>query len=184
MTDKPELGPPPAYSSPRSSPWASDPVDATVLQLIIDEFRGCSLNTQLFSDGVQAQAKAQGITEEAFSESMHALTSDRIVDAQEFVGGQRWSLRDVADRVWRSVEEEAGTDLGQLQRVLLAALVNRGGDGVGNPAHFLHVHPRTARAVLRELERERLLKFVQDVNGELIVTNVGPLAVRALRNQA
>lgn len=82
QTEKPPVGSAPRYAS-TSLRWTSHAADETVLRLIVDKFRAHDgPGWQLWSDDVQAAALELGLSAEEFSESMHALTEQGMVQAQ------------------------------------------------------------------------------------------------------
>lgn len=182
--EKPALGDRPGYGRPAGRlGLQTDPVDDVVLGLIIDALRSAPLNIVMFTNEIQALAAQQGIAEDAFFESLHALTTGRALDAEPMTGGQQWWIRGVPARVWLDAESKAGLDIAALRIRLLATLINQGQEAVGDPSEYLNVYPRTALALLEALQVEGLLRFVKDVNGRIRVTHMSPVAGRHLRSQ-
>jgi hypothetical protein len=177
---KPPLGAAPAYTRLRQPGRLPDPVDDLVFGLIVEEWRRHGLTTNLFSDDVRAAAEKLGVGSEAFSESMHALLREGLIEARPILGGDRWWLLSIPDHVWLQVEEDHGVDLDAVRRRILSLVVN---DGITRlvPAD-LGLHPFTVRAVLRGFERDGLLVTHQIVDGTFSVGNVNPLARRVLRD--
>lgn len=180
---KPPLGVPPSYvkRAIESHPQIQDPVDQVVFDEIIETLKGLSMNTQLFSNGIEEQVAREGISRDAFFESLHALKDQGLVDAEPMAGGMRWWIHGVPDLVWLDIERQSGIDTEPLERRLLAHLVNEGLGTVRDPGEFLGVHERTGIAILNLLQRRGLLKHHRLANGGVAVAWVSPVARRELR---
>lgn len=175
---RPPLGPPPPYLT-ISAVWTGVPADDTVLALLVDLWRGLTPNHTAFSNPVEEAAAAKGIGSEQFHESMHALVRQGLVDAQLMLGGQRWWLRPLPDRVWLRAEAEAGVDIEGMSRRLLSLIVNEEVSRL-DPAE-LGLNPFTVRAILRGMAAQGLFTVHEINDGTFSVMGVSPLARRALR---
>lgn len=175
---KPALGAPPAYL--RQTPtWTAESADETVFRLIVDEWRAHGPNTILFSDDAQAAAREAGIGEDRFHESMHVLVSQGLVRARAMAGGQRWWFDPFPDSIWLDLETEAGVDIQALRGRLLADVVNRHQTNF-DPAN-LEAHGFTVRGVLHQMASEGLFTVHDLADTTFVISNVSPLATRALR---
>lgn len=179
VSQRPSLGQPPAYASavttPRGHLYAADEV---VMNHLVQLFRDHGFRWQLMSDDVQAAAAADGVSSEAFSESMHALTERHLVDAQEMAGGSRWWLHGIPPQVWLREEERSGVDLHAARSRILGAVVN------GEPLNALlaNYNERTIDAILDEFQLAGLLRYfrVQVDEAPFSIGSISPLARRRL----
>lgn len=177
---KPQLGPPPAYTSNQSKYLTEDPVDRVVFGLIVEEWQKHGLATVLMSDEIQARASATGVSAGAFAESMEALITQNLIEAKPMASGDRWWLGPIPDRSWLQVEEQNGLDLVAERQRILALIVN---DGVRTlRSGELGLHDFTARAIARQLAHDGLVTVHEIVDGTISVSTVSPLARRALRD--
>jgi hypothetical protein len=182
-SEKPPLGEHPLYSRAASAlPLLPDPADDFVLQRVLDVLRDAGPNRIQFSNEVQDDARANGISDSAFSETMHVLSKQGLIDAQEMAGGHRWWIRDVADRLWMEDAQRSGVDSEQVKQQLLVHLVNNAEDlrkvdlrGFGDLKY------RWLVALLAELQAQGMLTYAVTVNGGIIIQSVSPIARRAVR---
>lgn len=178
-SQRPALGAGPRYTA-TTIRWTFDTADETVFRLVAEKIRahdGPGWN--LFSDDIQARALEEGLNENQFRESMHALTARGLVNAQEMGGGTRWMLRPFDDRVWLDLEEESGVDLASMEMSVLARIVNE--DSRKLKPSDLGVGWFTLGAILRRLQERELIQVSAAMSGEYAITRVSPLAPRALR---
>lgn len=180
VPDKPPLGEPPAYTRRSALKRLRDPVDDLVYDEIIAVLREAHPNTVLFSNEVQAAVEARGVSTESFRESMDALTSRHLVEATPMLGHERWRILGVSDRSWLDEEERSGVDLNSARRKMLSSIVNNG--TVGEQATSGALHWRTTRAILGEFRGDGLIGWSVDVDGNIHLGDVSPLARRHLRN--
>jgi TIR domain len=182
-SDRPPLGEQPAYIKAQPNRrLLTDPVDDLVYQLILDALRDHGSNYILFSNDIQEAARTQGIPDDAFFESMHSLSQQRLVDAEPMAGNLRWWIRGVPERAWLDEAAQSGVDIQSAKRRLLAHIVNSEATLRTLNLHgFDGLTDRVIRALLVELDAEDLLTCHLDVNGEAIIQSVGPLARRLLR---
>jgi hypothetical protein len=180
-TARPPLGNPLAYvRSARIVGRRADPIDDLVLTSFLERFRTLPPNTQWQSTLVKDQVVAEGISEDAFTESLTALVSDGLVIGQRMLGGQ-YLMEGPGTRAWLDDEERHGVDLDDGRRRVLSAIVNDDVRGIWTQVGDLHW--RTLSILLSEFQSDRLLQFVETQGGPF-VRNVSPLAARHLRNMA
>ncbi|MCM3920643.1 toll/interleukin-1 receptor domain-containing protein [Frankia sp. AiPs1] len=182
ISDKPPLGNAPAYTRSGELPQlvVGDPVDDLVLTQIIQEIRGSTAMSILMSNAIQERLAAVDVSAEDFYESMVSLVNQGVVNAKVMSGGLRWQIIGVPDFVWLTAERAMGIDLEGIKRSILSVIVNDGADL--NWSMFSDVHWRTLRAIFNEFSADNLLKWTQPLGRNIHVTNVSPLARRALRN--
>ncbi|MEO9236664.1 MAG: hypothetical protein ABI418_01105, partial [Jatrophihabitantaceae bacterium] len=105
-----------------------------------------------------------------------------LLEAQKFVGGQRWQLKGIPNYIWLEEEARAGFDIDKLRRQMLSDIVNK--PTAPGPIDWLSydgIHWRTVYAILREFESAGYIRahYLQDGPS---IHEVTPLAKRALRN--
>lgn len=179
VTAKPKLGGRPTYTQTPVH-WTTEPADETVFQLIAAEIRSHGPGWILFSDDVQQQAKERGIPDERFAEAMAVLQRDGLVAAKRILGGYRWMLEPFSDRTWLALEQDQGVDLHVARKELLAAIVN--GQTTSLDLTTGAVNGFTMLALLREFHQRGLMSVTQMANKQVHISQVSPLARRALRD--
>jgi hypothetical protein len=152
-----------------------------VFGLVVDELRAHDgPGWLLFTNDLQQRARELGLSDAQFIESMHALVDQGLVVAQEMAGGGRWWLKPFTDRVWLQLEHDRGIDLIGARREVLSLIVNE--QEVRLVPAQTGVGWFTLGAILRELQAQRLLTALAASGSAYHISNVSPLARRALHD--
>lgn len=178
VDQKPPLGAPPAFAA-QPVQQTHIPADETVLRLLFEHLQAHdSANAFLLSDAVRDRALAVGLSEPSFIESVQALAAAGQVSVTFMTGSTRFIINGIPNGTWLNLEASKGVDVEGLRTKILSDVVNqdiRKIEPVTYGASF-----RTVQAVLQILQAQQVLRFAVIRNSELIVTDVSPLARRAL----
>jgi hypothetical protein len=184
VSRRPPLGDPPPYvGRVPNVRQLKDPIDTAVFAALIEHFRSLDgPNWQTFSNSIGEAVEPLGITYDQVLESLEILESQGLVNAEKFIGGQRWQLHGIPNYVWLEEEARAGLDVDKLRRQMLSDIVNKPTAPV--PIDWLNyngIHWRTIYAILGEFERAGYIRAHYPLGGPYI-HEVSPLAKRALRD--
>jgi hypothetical protein len=181
VSRRPPLGSPPPYvGSLPNVRELDDPIDTAVFAAIIAHYREAPPNMISFSNGIGDAVAPLGISYEQVLESIEILVSQRLVNAQKFLG-PRYQLNGIRDDVWLEEEARSGLDINRLRRQMLSDIVNKpNAPGPIDWYEYRAAHWRTVTAILKEFERAGYIA-VHFPQGGPYVHNVTALAKRALR---
>lgn len=177
LETKPALGPSPAYISHpyHQSSLGSGPIDKIVLNLIIDQYLDDPRAAT--SELMSAKAQALDISDAAMNESVFVLADEGAIHIHRLQGGA-WMLDRVPDHTILGTWEDRGTDIKELERRLLASVVNNPYQDVGN---FEDADPQLIATLLRSFQSRGLLHGFQVLGGKFIIMSVSPAAARLVR---
>lgn len=175
---KPPLGAPPAFAAEPVHQTQTS-VDETVLRLLFEHLQAHdSANAFLLSDAVRDRALAVGMSEPSFIESVQALAAAGQVSVTFMAASSRFIINGIPDGLWLDLEASNGVDVEGLRTRILSDVVNQDIRKI-EPATY-GASFRTVQAVLQILQAQRVLRFSVVRDSELVVTDVSPLARRAL----
>lgn len=158
-----------------------DAVDQVVFEAIRRKLYEAPANMLMFSNEIQDEVEKQGVSKDAFFESLEALNTSHLVHVVPMAGRQRYQIKGIPDHVWLDEEERRGLDIDDLRRKMLSEIVNRGDSSqLIRWDDFEGANVRTVLAILQGFEDQGLLT-VHRMMRRVIVMNVSPLARRALR---
>lgn len=182
VSRRPPLGSPPKYvGSLPNVHGLEDPIDAAIFAAIIEHYRTAPPNMISLSNEIGDAVAPLGISYEQVLESIEILVSQNLVNAQKFVGGQRYQLKDIPDHVWLNEEARSGLSIDMLRRQMLSDIVNTPNTQDQTDWHNYHdIHWRTVTAILREFQRSGYITVFFSLGGAH-VQNVTAVARRALR---
>ncbi|WP_298042434.1 toll/interleukin-1 receptor domain-containing protein [uncultured Citricoccus sp.] len=176
VTRKPLLGKPPAYLTTKLN-LLDNAVDDTVLNIILETFAELGPRVVIRSILIEEKASRLGISAEAVRDSIYVLHRSGKVKGNLFAGGT-WMLNGVSLWVWLQYATTRGLDLDAFRASILADVVNTGTREI-DPERF-EAPAQVISALLDEFQGRGLLKFSQVASGRIIITQVSPLAKRAL----
>lgn len=182
VSRRPPLGSPPQYvSSLSKARELNDPIDTAVFAAIIEHYRAAPPNMISFSNEIGDAVASLGISYEQVLASIEVLVSQNLVNAQKFVGGQRYQPKGIPDQVWLDEETRSGLNLDMLRRQMLSDMVNTPTTHSQIDWHdYRGIHWRTVTAVPREFQQAGYITASFSPNGPQ-VQNVTAIARRALQ---
>lgn len=176
VSRKPPLGKPPAYLTTKLN-MLEDAVDDTVLNIILETFAELGPRVVIRSALIEEKASRLGISAESCRESIYILNRSGKVKGKKFLSGE-WSLNGLSPTVWLQYATTRGLNVDLVRASILAEAINTTNREI-EPGIYA-VPAQVVLAILDEFQNKGLIKFSQCLSGEIAITQVSPLARRAL----